>query len=234
MKLDKSDKVLFFVMLVILALLCVFALEGSLYNPLPFKKGEDIDLVSIFSGTLITIALIERVIELFISKIETNIARPKDDIQKKNTRDQTLYIGLFIGLLASLVGIRILEPLMDMNSFDDGAQKQLFIFMDVVFSAMGIASGSQLFHIFPSLTSSVFGSAQQQSEANMQSAKLQTENLKKTIMEEQEFEGERELVRLEKQLKSVETKIKLQQKNLESIRIEKELESETPDKNLAQ
>jgi len=195
MKLKVTMPDLIFLGVFIIACLILFqsASNNQLYPILPLK--DNINLASIFSGTLIIIALIERTIELFVSALSNSSGKTEED--RNNVRKITLYIGLIMGLCASLLGIRILEPLVNMTSLN-GDQKEQFIFFDVIFSAMGIATGSQLFHIFPSLTSSVLGAVKAQSEANKQSAVSQQAQTKQTKMQSEEFEGEMELARLEK------------------------------------
>ena len=112
----------------------------------------------------------------------------------------------------------------------------LFRLFDIIFSTMGIATGSELFHIFPSLTSSVLGSAKEQSEANIESAKLQKEEFKLERMpkEVQNKELEKEIetierdtknIRLEKkqqELASAQRDNQLRREKIESLRIEQE------------
>ncbi len=231
---SKSDKVFWFLAVVVVVAIFLVTWNGIYFPQLPLKKIENIDLVSIFSGTLIIIALIERSIEVLIPRFE------KPSESKDDTRDKTLYIGLIMGLFASLVGIRILEPLVEMDSIIDMNHKNFFIACDIIFSAMGIATGSQLFHIFPSLTSSVLESAKEQSEANMESAFLQKEQSKLDRMpiELKNKASERDIEMLEKQTEelrsekiqqeiiSIQSENELRKRKIESIRLENELQRE--------
>jgi hypothetical protein len=246
---DKSDVLLFVVILFFLSFFLVIFSEyalaqsngsepsSSFFKVLPLK--QDIDLVSLFSGTLIIIALIERSIELLlpIFRAGKNENTPEEKKAHETERRKTaLKIGLIIGFFASLVGIRILEPLVEIEDINNIIQLIGFRLFDIIFSTMGIATGSELFHIFPSLTSSVLGSAKEQSEANIESAKLQKEEFKLERMpkEVQNKELEKEIetierdtknIRLEKkqqELASAQRDNQLRREKIESLRIEQE------------
>ena len=189
---DTSDLLLFVVILFFLAFFLVIFSEYALaqnggsqvslsfFRVLPLK--QNINVGSIFSGTLIIIALIERSIELLlpIFRAGKNENTPEEknahETQRKNT---ALTIGLIIGFFASIVGIRILEPLVDIESINNNFKLIAFRLLDIIISTMGIATGSELFHIFPSLTSSVLGAAKAQSQVNMESAQVQMESLRR-------------------------------------------------------
>ena len=183
---DKSDVLLIVVTLFFLTFFLVIFSKSALagdngsepsspfFKVLPLK--ENPDLLSLFSGTLIIIALIERSIELLLpiflpivppilQIFQSRNNRNTPEGEKPNDRRNTaLFIGLIIGFFASIVGIRILEPLVEIEEIR-GWHLFGFRLFDIIFSTIGIALGSDLFHIFPSLTSSVLGTAKEQSES---------------------------------------------------------------------
>lgn len=68
------------------------------------------------------------------------------------TAQYALYLGIGFGLMASIAGIRILEPLVDLSGLED-AQLNTFQKFDLVVSALGISGGTKLFHGLPALIS---------------------------------------------------------------------------------
>ena len=206
-----------------------FSIGNYLFPNLPFQ--QNIDVASIFSGTLIIVALIERTTELFISFITNDLNKATNDDEKntliKDRRNTALVVGLVAGFIASIIGIRILSSLVDINSVDS-PQKEIVVSVDIVFSAIGISLGSQLFHIFPSLTSSILGAAKEQADANMESSKLRKADLKSERMsiEIKNQESEREIATIEREIAN--SRLEKLETEREALRIEQEMKSKNP------
>jgi hypothetical protein len=68
------------------------------------------------------------------------------------TKKYALLLSLVFGFMASFTGIRILEPLVNMTTTKP-EQIATFYKLDLVLSALGIATGTKLFHGLPALVS---------------------------------------------------------------------------------
>lgn len=139
----------------------------------------DIALDKIFIGTIAIVAVVERSVELFIAAWRNpqkevleqeisplkNLASPSDEekeqlISKEKellqyitiTKKYALLLSLVFGFMASFTGIRILEPLVNMTTTKP-EQIATFYKLDLVLSALGIATGTKLFHGLPALVS---------------------------------------------------------------------------------
>lgn len=143
----------------------------------------DIALDKIFIGTIAIVAVVERSVELFIAawrnpqkevleqeiSVLENIA-PRTEEQEAQleaqliskqkallqyitlTKKYALLLSLVFGFMASFTGIRILEPLVNMTTTKP-EQIATFYKLDLVLSALGIATGTKLFHGLPALVS---------------------------------------------------------------------------------
>jgi hypothetical protein len=139
----------------------------------------DIALDKIFIGTIAIVAVVERSVELFIAawrnpekevleqeiSLLKNLAPPSEEekpqlISKEKellqyitlTKKYALLLSLVFGFMASFTGIRILEPLVNMTTTKP-EQIATFYKLDLVLSALGIATGTKLFHGLPALVS---------------------------------------------------------------------------------
>jgi hypothetical protein len=139
----------------------------------------DIALDKIFIGTIAIVAVVERSVELFIAawrnpekevleqeiSLLKNLAPPSEEekpqlISKQKellqyitlTKKYALLLSLVFGFMASFTGIRILEPLVNMTTTKP-EQIAKFYKLDLVLSALGIATGTKLFHGLPALVS---------------------------------------------------------------------------------
>jgi hypothetical protein len=137
----------------------------------------DIALDKIFIGTIAIVAVVERSVELFIAawrnpekevleqeiSLLKNLAPPEEKpqlISKEKellqyitlTKKYALLLSLVFGFMASFTGIRILEPLVNMTTTKP-EQIATFYKLDLVLSALGIATGTKLFHGLPALVS---------------------------------------------------------------------------------
>lgn len=139
----------------------------------------DIALDKIFIGTIAIVAVVERSVELFIAAwrnpekevLEQEISplkkltSPSEEekaqlISKEKellqyitlTKKYALLLSLVFGFMASFTGIRILEPLVNMTTTKP-EQIATFYKLDLVLSALGIATGTKLFHGLPALVS---------------------------------------------------------------------------------
>jgi len=142
----------------------------------------DIALDKIFIGTIAIVAVVERSVELFIAAwrnpqkevLEQEISLLKnidpqtaDEEQKAQliskqkellqyitlTKKYALLLSLVFGFMASFTGIRILEPLVNIMTTTNPEQIATFYKLDLVLSALGIATGTKLFHGLPALVS---------------------------------------------------------------------------------
>ena len=68
------------------------------------------------------------------------------------TKKYALLLSLVFGFMASFTGIRILEPLVNMTTTKP-EQIATFYKLDLVLSALGIATGTKLFHGLPAFVS---------------------------------------------------------------------------------
>ncbi len=69
------------------------------------------------------------------------------------TKKYALLLSLVFGFMASFTGIRILEPLVNIMTTTNPEQIATFYKLDLVLSALGIATGTKLFHGLPALVS---------------------------------------------------------------------------------
>lgn len=93
------------------------------------------------------------------------------DTYRAITAKYALYLGLALGLFASIAGIRILEPLVDLSVFDGTediilkSQLKTFLKLDLLVSALAIAGGTKVFHGLPTLISDTLGTTRDQINA---------------------------------------------------------------------
>jgi len=178
----KIEKILlnnpFWFLLFLIGLVAFLLLANIAIFPSLTLRG-DIALDKIFIGTIAIVAVVERSVELFIAAWRNpekevleqeisplkNLASPSDEekaqlISKEKellqyitlTKKYALLLSLVFGFMASFTGIRILEPLVNMTTTKP-EQIAKFYKLDLVLSALGIATGTKLFHGLPALVS---------------------------------------------------------------------------------
>ena len=176
----KTEKFLlnnpFWFLLFLVGLVAFLLLANIAIFPSLTMRG-DISLDKIFIGTIAIVAVVERSVELFIAawrnpqkevleqeiSLLKNLAPPEEKpqlISKEKellqyitlTKKYALLLSLVFGFMASFTGIRILEPLVNMTTTKP-EQIATFYKLDLVLSALGIATGTKLFHGLPALVS---------------------------------------------------------------------------------
>jgi hypothetical protein len=176
----KIEKILlnnpFWFLLFLVGLVAFLLLANIAIFPSLTLRG-DIALDKIFIGTIAIVAVVERSVELFIAawrnpekevleqeiSLLKNLAPPEEKpqlISKEKellqyitlTKKYALLLSLVFGFMASFTGIRILEPLVNMTTTKP-EQIAKFYKLDLVLSALGIATGTKLFHGLPALVS---------------------------------------------------------------------------------
>jgi hypothetical protein len=168
----------FWFLLFLIGLVAFLLLANIAIFPSLTLRG-DIALDKIFIGTIAIVAVVERSVELFIAAwsnpqkevLEQEISplkkltSPSDEekeqlISKEKellqyitlNKKYALLLSLVFGFMASFTGIRILEPLVNMTTTKP-EQIATFYKLDLVLSALGIATGTKLFHGLPALVS---------------------------------------------------------------------------------
>jgi hypothetical protein len=166
----------FWFLLFLIGLVAFLLLANIAIFPSLTLRG-DIALDKIFIGTIAIVAVVERSVELFIAawrnpqkevleqeiSLLKNIDPPEENpqlISKEKellqyitlTKKYALLLSLVFGFMASFTGIRILEPLVNMTTTKP-EQIATFYKLDLVLSALGIATGTKLFHGLPALVS---------------------------------------------------------------------------------
>jgi hypothetical protein len=166
----------FWFLLFLIGLVAFLLLANIAIFPSLTLRG-DIALDKIFIGTIAIVAVVERSVELFIAawrnpekevleqeiSLLKNLAPPEEKpqlISKEKellqyitlTKKYALLLSLVFGFMASFTGIRILEPLVNMTTTKP-EQIAKFYKLDLVLSALGIATGTKLFHGLPALVS---------------------------------------------------------------------------------
>lgn len=173
----KIEKILlnnpFWFLLFLVGLVAFLLLANIAIFPSLTLRG-DIALDKIFIGTIAIVAVVERSVELFIAAwrnpqkevLEQEISLlknidPRTEEQEAQliskekellqyitlTKKYALLLSLVFGFMASFTGIRILEPLVNIMTTTNPEQ------IDLVLSALGIATGTKLFHGLPALVS---------------------------------------------------------------------------------
>ena len=155
------------VALLVLALaIVVFSLGDSL-KPIGTREGEAAFLTALTQlGILYIVALfVERSLEVFIkawrqggkSRLEEEARSAADDAKaeaakeleeyRAGTQRRALLVGLTLGILVSLSGVRLLGPIFEFGAADGWSfQQALFQFTDIVVTAGLIAGGSATIH----------------------------------------------------------------------------------------
>jgi hypothetical protein len=168
----------FWFLLFLIGLVAFLLLANIAIFPSLTLRG-DIALDKIFIGTIAIVAVVERSVELFIAAWRNpqkevleqeisplkNLTHPSEEekaqlISKEKellqyitlTKKYALLLSLVFGFMASFTGIRILEPLVNMTTTKP-EQIATFYKLDLVLSALGIATGTKLFHGLPALVS---------------------------------------------------------------------------------
>ena len=144
---------------VILALVIVVWLYGDTLKAIqPKSDGSPFFIALTQLGILYIIALfVERALEVLIKAWrqggKARLEQEVDDGQRKRkleeykagTKRRALLVGLTLGLLVSLSGVRLLGPIFQFSSIS-AFQEALFHFTDIIITAGLIAGGSSTIH----------------------------------------------------------------------------------------
>ena len=150
--------------LVILAVVIVIWLQGENLKAIDIKPGEAPFLIALTQlGILYIVALfVERALEVLIKawrqggkiRIEQDgNLQNKEEAEKKlneyktGTQRRALLVGLSLGILVSLSGVRLLGPIFQSVGVEGWTfQVAVFHFTDIVITAGLIAGGSSTIH----------------------------------------------------------------------------------------
>jgi hypothetical protein len=126
------------------------------------KKIEDLE-TKINNGEIVDPEQLERKKQQII-KIEQELEKLNADIAqieqtsgksiehyKTSTRSFALYGGFLMGFLSGLVGIRILEQIVEILPAITPQQLRAFRGLDILLTALAISGGSQIFHLLVSV-----------------------------------------------------------------------------------
>ncbi len=138
------------------------------------NKFSQNNLASLLTNALFASLIVERSLEVFISvwrhgaktRIENEIYELKQSISKyspedyqekkialklklyryqRETESNALLLGFIIGIFVSLVGVRVLEPLVDLAQAPQ-PQQLMFRILDIILTGSAISGGSNAFH----------------------------------------------------------------------------------------
>lgn len=152
--------------LLALALAAVIFCFGDSLHPVGTKAGQGPFLTALTQlGILYVVALfVERSLEVLIkawrqgekSRLQQNLqsadAAAKPDAQKEleeyraGTQRRALLVGLTLGTLVSLSGVRLLGPIFTFSATEWSFQQAIFQFTDIIVTAGLIAGGSATVH----------------------------------------------------------------------------------------
>jgi hypothetical protein len=156
--------------IIIFLLGIVLALSLDLLPVFPvitLKKLDNIQILELFNGVIWTVMIVERGLEVFIavwrngkvidleqqikkykeSKDTEKVLSIKDEISKykNDTKKIATYTGFIIGIIVSLVGFRVLEPLLEITNITL-PQQRAFRILDIILTGLTISGGSNVFH----------------------------------------------------------------------------------------
>ena len=153
--------------LLILGLAIVVVSLGDSLKPIGTKEGEAPFLTALTQlGILYIVALfVERSLEVLIkawrqggkSRLEEEVRSAEDDAKaepekaleeyRAGTQRRALLVGLTLGILVSLSGVRLLGPIFEFGVADEWSfQQAVFQFTDIIVTAGLIAGGSATIH----------------------------------------------------------------------------------------
>ena len=154
------------VALLVLALVILAFIYGDSLTPIKIGEGGAPFQTALFQlGILYIVALfVERSLEVLIkawrqggkSRLEEEVqsapengkADPKKKLQeyKAGTQRRALLLGLTLGVMVSLSGVRLLGPIFEISDAAGLFQQAVFQFSDIILTAGLIAGGSATIH----------------------------------------------------------------------------------------
>jgi hypothetical protein len=138
------------------------------FPALTLKKIADANITELLNGAVFVTLIVERSAEVFISvwrdpekiqlenKLNINSSTggqasdtlPGGQSLKKYQQDTAIiafYAGFFLGIVSALVGVRILEPLVDITQIAEN-QLRAFRTLDILLTGLTVSGGSKVFH----------------------------------------------------------------------------------------
>ena len=154
------------VALLVLALAVVVLSQGDSLTPIEVREGEAPFRTALIQlGILYVVALfVERSLEVLIkawrqggkSRLEEEVrsaeengkaeAEKKLQEHKTGTQRRALLVGLTLGIMVSLSGVRLLGPIFEPGDAVAPFQQAVFQFTDIILTAGLIAGGSATIH----------------------------------------------------------------------------------------
>ncbi|MDE2763968.1 MAG: hypothetical protein OXQ94_18400 [Gemmatimonadota bacterium] len=148
------------------ALAIVVLVQGDSLTPIEIPEGATPFRTALVQlGVLYVIALfVERSLEVLIkawrqaekTRLEEKVRSSEDDSElaaeknlqeyKAGTQRRTLLLGLTLGILVSLAGVRLLGPIFEFADAGTTFQRAVFQFTDIALTAGLIAGGSATIH----------------------------------------------------------------------------------------
>ena len=148
------------------ALAVVVLLTGDSFPPIEMAEGEAPFRTALVQlGILYIVALfVERSLEVLIkawrqggkSSLEEKVrsAEPSGEAEaekklqeyKAGTQRRALLVGLTLGIMVSLSGVRLLGPIFAFDGAEASLQQVVFVFTDIILTAGLIAGGSATIH----------------------------------------------------------------------------------------
>ncbi len=138
-----------------------------IFPVITFKELDNTQILGLFNGVIWTVMVVERGLEVFIavwrngkvidleqqikkykeSKDTEKVLSIKDEISKykNDTKKIATYTGFIIGIIVSLVGFRVLEPLLEITNITL-PQQRAFRILDIILTGLTISGGSNVFH----------------------------------------------------------------------------------------
>ncbi|WP_419164366.1 hypothetical protein [Candidatus Palauibacter sp.] len=154
------------VALLVVALAVVVVVQGDSLTPVDVGAGEGPFLTALVQlGILYVVALfVERSLEVLIkawrqggktrledkarAAEESGSAAAESELQeyRAGTQKRALLVGLTLGILVSLSGVRLLGPIFEFGPAAAAFQQAVFQFTDIILTAGLIAGGSATIH----------------------------------------------------------------------------------------
>ena len=152
--------------LLVVALAVVVVVQGDSVTPVEVEAGEGPFLTALVQlGILYVVALfVERSLEVLIkawrqggktrleekarAAEESGSAAAESELQeyRAGTQKRALLVGLTLGILVSLSGVRLLGPIFEFGDAAAAFQQAVFQFTDIILTAGLIAGGSATIH----------------------------------------------------------------------------------------
>jgi hypothetical protein len=138
-----------------------------IFPVITFKELDNTQILGLFNGVIWTVMVVERGLEVFIavwrngkvidleqqrkkyqdSQDTKNLLITNNEISKhkRDTKKIATSTGFIVGIIVSLVGFRVLEPLLDITNIAL-VQQRAFRTLDIILTGLTISGGSNVFH----------------------------------------------------------------------------------------